>query len=286
MLGIAADRATVAATERVRTTRRPVGPFATEGDRGMAWKPYAWMAVGCLLLPGWLGCVWPVDRHGVILRGDWSLELNRVPWLGCPRPASTACCESECSSAACAAPYSAAAASVGTTPGQVPQVAPPEAPDVPDPPPAAKPQRTPPKGTASCNGGCWNPFAWRPCPVHGRKMAVGEEEHIHSRFSPVPTQPAFYPRNEPFQPIVGGPFPQAPRQPVAAQASVRPQELPPPRPIRIHTPEPPEEIPQAPLPPRDRETQSPRRISMTGGQRSLVFAAPPDQVASLPRDSL
>src|SRR5512139_544171 len=104
MLGIAAVAAMVAGIERVRTMRRPAGPFASEGDGVMAWKPLAWIAVGCLLLPGWLGCVWPVDRHGVILRGDWSLELNRVPWLGCPRPASTACYESECSTASCATP--------------------------------------------------------------------------------------------------------------------------------------------------------------------------------------
>ena len=31
-----------------------------------------------LVLPG---CGGPCVRHGVVLRGDWSLELNRVPWV-------------------------------------------------------------------------------------------------------------------------------------------------------------------------------------------------------------
>ena len=36
--------------------------------------------MGCLLLVVCSGgCFRP--RHGVIVRGDWSLEMNRVPWL-------------------------------------------------------------------------------------------------------------------------------------------------------------------------------------------------------------
>ena len=37
------------------------------------------VVIGTIL--SWTGCCHPRCRHGVLLRGDWSLELNRVPWL-------------------------------------------------------------------------------------------------------------------------------------------------------------------------------------------------------------
>lgn len=37
--------------------------------------------VATLLVLPLPGCGGPCVRHGVILRGDWSLELNRVPWI-------------------------------------------------------------------------------------------------------------------------------------------------------------------------------------------------------------
>lgn len=37
--------------------------------------------VGCCLLLMSAGCYCPRPRHGFILQGDWSLELNRIPWL-------------------------------------------------------------------------------------------------------------------------------------------------------------------------------------------------------------
>ena len=36
--------------------------------------------LGCALLLVVTGCCYR-PRHGVVVRGDWSLELNRVPWL-------------------------------------------------------------------------------------------------------------------------------------------------------------------------------------------------------------
>ncbi len=41
------------------------------------------------------GCC-PCARHGVLLRGDWSLELNRVPWLA-SRSLSERDCTESCS---------------------------------------------------------------------------------------------------------------------------------------------------------------------------------------------
>lgn len=40
------------------------------------------ICVGSCLMPACSGCAYSRPRHGVILRGDWSLELNRVPWVG------------------------------------------------------------------------------------------------------------------------------------------------------------------------------------------------------------
>lgn len=36
--------------------------------------------IGFGLLTSLSGCLAPNPRHGLIIRGDWSLELNRVPW--------------------------------------------------------------------------------------------------------------------------------------------------------------------------------------------------------------
>jgi len=37
--------------------------------------------IACCLLPTTVGCMRLPVRHGVIVKGDWSLELNRIPWL-------------------------------------------------------------------------------------------------------------------------------------------------------------------------------------------------------------
>ena len=40
------------------------------------------VAIACLLLAMSVGCnLCARPRHGLIVRGDWSFELNRVPWL-------------------------------------------------------------------------------------------------------------------------------------------------------------------------------------------------------------
>ncbi|MCX7428067.1 MAG: hypothetical protein NTW96_20865 [Planctomycetia bacterium] len=40
-----------------------------------------WLIVGCCLVAAYSGCSWQRPRHGVIVRGDFALELNRIPWM-------------------------------------------------------------------------------------------------------------------------------------------------------------------------------------------------------------
>ena len=37
--------------------------------------------VGCCLLTTTVGCMRLPIRHGMIVKGDWSLEMNRIPWM-------------------------------------------------------------------------------------------------------------------------------------------------------------------------------------------------------------
>ena len=37
--------------------------------------------VACCLLPTTVGCMRFPVRHGMIVKGDWSLEMNRIPWM-------------------------------------------------------------------------------------------------------------------------------------------------------------------------------------------------------------
>jgi hypothetical protein len=101
---------------------------------------------------------------------------------------------------------------------------------------------------------------------------IAESDPIHSRFHPVPTRPALWPRSSPSPPpIPGGPFPEAPisassEQVTSASKGARPL------PLEIRAPEPPEqEIPTAPLPSGDRQTQTPRRLAAPPDSQSWVF---------------
>ena len=58
--------------------------------------------IGLGLLTSLGGCHVPNPRHGIVFRGDWTLELNRVPWMaervgGSYQQPSTSCdsCQSE-----------------------------------------------------------------------------------------------------------------------------------------------------------------------------------------------
>jgi hypothetical protein len=138
--------------------------------------------VGCCLLITCLGCCCPRPRHGLILRGDWSLELNRLPWLR-GRPNG---CEGQATG--CEA--------------------------YPAPPGGVGPRRP----EADLPAGGLSETAWGPacgCSVcgvrRGGELAVGGDGqtvpvgyHNHPRFHPVPTQPVFLPRPDRFSMIDGG----------------------------------------------------------------------------------
>ncbi len=117
-----------------------------------------------------VGCGMCNPRHGMILRGDWSLELNRVPWLnsrtqnydetgGDSCPAGMAV-EPVPSAAAAAAPVSCLS-SIG-------------------------------RGCPSRGLGC------RTCAPPGAADSTSPAQQLaYSRFHPVPTRPVFTPWNCP-----------------------------------------------------------------------------------------
>ena len=47
---------------------------------GKSCQRFVPIALGCCLIVACVGCH-PRPRHGLILRGDFAVELNRIPWL-------------------------------------------------------------------------------------------------------------------------------------------------------------------------------------------------------------
>ncbi len=39
------------------------------------------LLIGCCLVTGSVGCMRLPIRHGMIFKGDWSFEMNRIPWM-------------------------------------------------------------------------------------------------------------------------------------------------------------------------------------------------------------
>ena len=130
------------------------------------------------LLANCLGCYCPRPRHGVIIRGDWALEFNRIPWLKSRSPEYQGTCyyEPGCS---------AARGGNGGDPASLP----PSGGDTCGPSPGDM-ASTAAGGERGVCGVC------RGCRLGGRcvqpEVAVGY--HNHPRFHPVPTRPAFLPR--------------------------------------------------------------------------------------------
>jgi len=155
-----------------------------------------------------LGCACQRARHGVILRGQWSLELNRVPWLS----SRTVCdCDSgqsgECLSGAV---VGSACQERGTSGSRPPSPgegtsSPPDA----HPAPLPAPQTAPEDMSQSAEpvrygivsrllarrGTCQPPHMLIAGGAPARPLPPGSQEH--SRFHPVPTQPVFAPRGWP-----------------------------------------------------------------------------------------
>lgn len=198
--------------------------------------------VGLCLVAASVGCMYPRPRHGVIVRGDCSLEFNRIPWL------------------------------VGHGP--------------------AYPDCGPMPGGAPCHGGaadCMEPCD-EGCPGQGKdglgcvrcgRVRGGKAEQCvnylhHPRFHPVPTKPAFSPRDCPFPPgaELGLRTPRMLSVPPVADEP-RSLEMPdvPKAPL-------PEEIPAPPGEPEsDDRTSAPRRLQKTVPGPSWVFRPPPTRPA-------
>lgn len=151
----------------------------------MNWTEYRGVylvAIVCLLLAASGGCRHCV-RHGWILRGDWSLEMNRVPWLLSRTDAHEECSEdvTVCSPGC---PLGAAIGSreevTAECAGDTPTLAQPAASDT---------------ACGTCRGAIC-----RLC--RGRGGAVPTQPTIaegydgRSRFHPVPTRPVFLPRTD------------------------------------------------------------------------------------------
>jgi len=126
--------------------------------------------VALLLTSCCVGCGRLV-RHGWILRGDWSLEMNRVPWLtGRSESHQEVSEEGACFSTGC----------VDVEAG-----------------PAMTPTEAPPFEGASCSRcGARGLCSHRGASDAGKSASVEGSDGL-SRFHPVPTRPVFEPRWDP-----------------------------------------------------------------------------------------
>jgi len=124
------------------------------------------------------GCCCPRPRHGVIIRGDWALEVNRIPWLKSRSPEYQGTCYPD---PVCSAPCGANAEAPASFPGDAGGAVGPAGGDV--------ACRAAGVGRGVC-GVC------RGCRLGGRcvEPGVAVGYHNHPRFHPVPTRPVFLPR--------------------------------------------------------------------------------------------
>lgn len=130
------------------------------------------------------GCGIYNPRHGMILRGDWSLELNRVPWLNSRTKSYDEVGEGACAPGMVTEPPMASEGCVDAS-----------GPAVSYPMPVTQRQFS----------GC------RACSMPNQVVAgPAPQEVVHSRFHPVPTRPVFTPWNCPM-PEPEAESPTAPR---------------------------------------------------------------------------
>lgn len=136
------------------------------------------IAVACMLLVVCGGCLCR-PRHGMIIRGDWSPEMNRVPWV-----ASRSAADQECSETAIEC--SPACLMEGEMSAGYPC----------EPPTAAQPDadRTSHSAPQSGSGGRIFQRRGRSRVADSVQPAIAAAPHEHSRFHPVPTRPVFLPR--------------------------------------------------------------------------------------------
>jgi len=219
--------------------------------------PIRIIVAGCFVALCCSGCYYVRPRHGLIVRGDWSLELNRLPWLTDRSTTQNERSQSD-GGRGCAIP-----------PGGPPVF--------------------PMEGCGEASAG--QPIGYEvPCPtgahvtpVPGRRCLVCSNcgRHAssataevgyqnHSRFHPVPTRPVFSSRDNEQSDVVSATALQEMLAPGKAATGG-------PSSIRITPPAPvPEEI-KAPRPEpksRDRVTQAPRRLDTAENSSSWVFGSP------------
>ncbi len=148
--------------------------------------------MGGLLATG-SGCGLYNPRHGTILRGDWSLELNRTPWLNSRTQSYDEVGEASCG------------------PGMVLQ--PPMSPKGCAEVPGVPVTHSCPPGPVRC-GTCAR--------VRAPTSAPPPQQMAHSRFHPVPTRPVFTPWNCP----TSDPRRRAPQGPQPPQSQPRGEVIP------------------------------------------------------------
>ncbi len=216
-------------------------------------KPVVMIVIGCCLAANCLGCRYR-PRHGLILRGDWSLECNRKPWL---TGTNTTHQETSGSAQGCGS---------GSENGF-------ESYPTPAPMSAGEDQvgYASPSGEGLC-GQCGSSLpanlACRTCGHHRQNAAAEVGYYNHPRFHPVPTRPVFSPRTDEAMVAGGQVMPVQAQTPSAQPIPAAPQ-------IRLAPPTPvPEEIraprPQ-PLPTADRVTASPGRTDSVSPSFSWIF---------------
>jgi hypothetical protein len=130
------------------------------------------MLAGLLVTSGGCGIYNP--RHGMILRGDWSLEMNRVPWLNSRTKSYDEVGEGGCGQGMVVQPPMSAGGCADVSGAAIARPAQPVA------------HRCPP-GPMICRT-CTGTGAAAPTTPPPQQMA-------QSRFHPVPTRPVFTPWN-------------------------------------------------------------------------------------------
>ena len=111
--------------------------------------------IGCCLLTTSVGCMRLPIRHGMIVKGDWSLEMNRIPWMKGRGDAYQQPSDAGAVQGVCVAEIDSPFVS------GVPRLA---------------------AGAQSCDHGCGSAVQGPPAGYHN-----------HPRFHPVPTQSVFGP---------------------------------------------------------------------------------------------
>ena len=172
------------------------------------------LAIGCWLIASTTGCLYLPARHGVILHGDWSLEMNRIPWMKSRRS------------------YQDPAGSViGSVPEEIqiddpfggtsPEVCTTE-------PPAEAVCQTRPSLLSRLRLPCIIPTCRRTTCDHVRPGAVATPYDNHPRFHPVPSGPVFFSQGAPVTPSLAPSIPVesvAPAQPDSVPVDATPQPL-------------------------------------------------------------